>query len=126
MADDSWLLVVGLCCWQPVLRATARAWVVSDAFTSAEVVALSDVARLPLRDQSVDWFREGKVQRMALMRSETRPTDRAGITAPMLQGRLQTLRQAGVPDSAVVLVGEDLATMHAGMIALRGWAQSTG
>jgi len=118
------LLVFGLCCWQPVLRAMGWMWVVTDEFTSAEVVALSDGARLPLRDRSVDWFREGKVQRMVLLRSETRPTDRAGITPPMLQGRLQVLRETGVPDSAVVLVGEELATMHSGMTALLGWAQS--
>lgn len=80
------LLVLGFCCWQPVLRATARAWVVTDEFMSAEVVALSDGARLPLRDRSLDWFREGKVQRMVLLRSETRPTDRAGITPQCFRG----------------------------------------
>ena len=42
----------------------------------------------------------------------------------MLLGRLQALREANVPDSAVVLVGEELATMHSGMTALLGWAQS--
>lgn len=118
------LLVLGWCCSRPVLRGTARAWVVADEFTTAEVVALSDGARLPMRDRSVEWLRAGNVQRMVLLRSETRPTDRAGITPPMLQGRLQSLRETGVPESAVVLVGEELATMHSGMVALLGWAKS--
>jgi len=110
--------------WQPVLRATARAWIVTDEFTSAEAVVLGDGAGRQTLGRSLEWVREGKVQRMVLLRGEMWPTDRAGITTPALPSRLSHIHAAGVPESAVALVGEELATMHSEMVALLGWAQS--
>lgn len=116
--------VLAGCFWRPALRIAARGWVVSDQFSSADAVALSAGARAQSFDRAIDWFREHKVDRLVLLREETQPTDRAGITEPRLQWRLNELGKAGVPESALVVVGEELATMHSEMVALQGWVRS--
>lgn len=116
--------IAGWLLWRPVLRTIARAWVVEQSVEQADAIVLTTSTRDVLFQEAMGWFRSGRAQRILLLDSETRPTDRAGITQPNRINRLQQLQAAGVPESAVVLIGHELATLYEDFVALRGWAQS--
>ena len=90
----------------------------------ADAIVLSTATRQKLVTEALGWFRDGRAPQIVLLNGETQPTERAGITEPtrvVLQRQLQT---AGVPDSAVVVVGHELSSLDEDFTALRGWAQS--
>lgn len=116
--------VVGWLLRQPLLRTLARAWVVEQPVEQADAIVIATSTREVLFQEAIGWFRSGRASRIVLLDSETRPTDRAGITQPGRITRLRDLHAAGVPEGAVILVGHELTTLHEGFTALRGWAQS--
>ncbi len=116
--------IAGWLLWRPVLRAVARAWVVEQPVEQADAIVLATGTRDVLFQEAMGWFRSGRAPRIVLLDSETRPTDRAGITQPHRISRRGQLEAAGVPEGAVVLVGHELTTLHEDFTALRGWAQS--
>ncbi len=116
--------IAGWLLWAPVLRMMARAWVVEQPVEQADAIVLATNTRTVLFNEALGWFRSGRAPRIVLLDSETRPTDRAGITQPGRVTRLRDLHAAGVPENAVILVGHELTTLHEDFVALRGWAQS--
>lgn len=116
--------IAGCLLWQPLLRTAARCWVVEQPVEQADAIVLATGTRDVLFTEALGWFQSGRAPRIVLLDSETRPTDRAGITESAREIRLRQLLAAGVPDNAVVVVGHELTSLHEDLIALRGWAQS--
>lgn len=127
-----WLLAAGLVLAvmlvvlrQPLLRGAAHLWIVeASPFAPVDAVVVNASGRHSILDRSAQWVRDGQATRMILLRGETRATDRAGITPPILETRLRQLTEQGVPESARVLVGEELLTYHAEVSTLAAWARS--
>lgn len=116
--------IAGCLFWQPLLRTVARCWVVEQPVEHADAIVLATGTRDVLFAEALGWFQNGRAPRIVLLDSETRPTDRAGITEPARAVRLRQLREAGVPEKSVFLVGHELTCLHEEFTALRDWAQS--
>ena len=79
---------------RPLLRGVARAWVVEQTAGPADAIVVSTGARPELFQQALAWWREGRAPRLVLTRSESKPTDRAGITVPEAHSRRRVEGQA--------------------------------
>ncbi len=128
-----WSLGVGLAALllagvfhRPLLRGVARLWHVDQTAGSADAIVVSTGASPEQFEQALSWWREGRAPRLVLTRSETKPTDRAGITVSMVEQRRQQLDAAGVPDAARVFIGEELRLLSQELPVVRGWAGSNG
>ena len=107
---------------RPLLRGVARAWVVEHAAGPADAIVVSAGAPPELFQQALAWWREGRAPRLVLTRSETKPTDRAGITLPMVELRRRELETAGVPESAREFIGSEIRLLSQELSAVRAWA----
>lgn len=118
------LMLVGWLGWRPLLRTLALAWIVEQPVEQADAIVLTTATRQKLVTEALGWFRDGRAPLIVLLNGETQPTERAGITEPVRLVRLRQLQDAGVPDSAVIVVGHELTSLEEEFTALRGWAQS--
>lgn len=116
--------VAGALLHRPLLRVFAQAWVIEAQAEQADAIVMSTSVRDHMFEQCLAWYRSGHATRLVLTDSETRPTDRAGITEPARAVRLRQLREAGVPEKSVFLVGHEITCLHEEFTALRDWAQS--
>lgn len=111
---------------RPLLRGVAQAWIVEQPAGPADAIVVSTGASREIFAQAVTWSREGKAPRLVLTRSETKPTDRAGITVSMVEQRRHQLDVAGVPEAAQVFIGEELRLLSQEFPVVRAWAGSNG
>jgi uncharacterized SAM-binding protein YcdF (DUF218 family) len=110
---------------RPLLRGLGRAWVVGpspEVAPRADAIVVSTGARPEVFEQAVALWRAGQAPRLLITRSETKPTDRAGITTPMVEWRRRWLQQAGVPESACEFIGEEIRLLSQELVAVRAWA----
>lgn len=110
---------------RPLLRGFARVWIVGappEAVPRADAVVVSSGAAPEVFQQAIEVWRAGVVPRLIVTRSETRPTDRAGITVSAVEARRQWLERAGVPGSAREFIGEEIRLLSQEMPVIRAWA----
>lgn len=119
------LLLVGAL-HRPLLRGVARLWQVDQTAGSADAIVVSTGASPEQFQQALSWWWEGRAPRLVLTRSETKPTDRAGITVSMLEQRRHQLDMAGVPVAARVFIGEELRLLSQELPVVRAWAGTNG
>lgn len=111
---------------RPLLRGVARLWQVERTAGSADAIVVSTGASPEQFQQALSWWREGRASRLVLTRSETKPTDRAGITVSMVEQRRHQLEGAGVPEAARVFIGEELRLLSQELLVVRAWAGTNG
>lgn len=111
---------------RPLLRGVARLWQVDQTAGPADAIVVSTGASPEQFQQALSWWREGRAPRLVLTRSETKPTDRAGITVSMVEQRRHQLDAAGVPEVARVFIGEELRLLSQEVPVVRAWAGSNG
>lgn len=110
---------------RPLLRGFARAWIVGvppEAAPKADAVVVSAGARPEIFQQAVSLWRAGTADRIIVTRCETKPTERAGITTPLVELRRRWLDEAGVPELAREFIGDEIRLLSQEMVVVRAWA----
>jgi uncharacterized SAM-binding protein YcdF (DUF218 family) len=71
-------------------------------------------------------YRDGYAPRVLVASPERKPTDQMGLTAGDADVTKQILLKQGVPDSAIVIFGEEVSSTYEEALALREWVKETG
>lgn len=118
-----------MCLWflrTPLLAGAAALWVIHDPLEPADAIVMLPQAGLSPVWEAVRLHRAGLASRVVLVRSKLRPTDRAGLTQPYHEGHRRQMLDRGVPESDIVLVGEETASLFEASKAVRMWAVQSG
>lgn len=110
----------------PLLRASARWWIVSDPIepSDAAVVLGGGLDDRPFA--AAEYYRRGLVKKVLVSNVGESPAARLGVIVSHVAANRAVLLRLGVPESAIGLFGSDLANTHQEAVALRQWAAREG
>jgi uncharacterized SAM-binding protein YcdF (DUF218 family) len=110
----------------PLLEKIANAWIVPDplSYSYAIVVVGGGIQTRPF--EAARLYRDGYAPRVLVASPERKPTDQMGLTAGDADVTKQILLKQGVPDSAIVIFGEEVSSTYEEALALREWVKETG
>jgi uncharacterized SAM-binding protein YcdF (DUF218 family) len=107
----------------PLLRLAANAWLVNDAPVKADAIVLLG-GGIDLRPYgAADLYQQGLAQRILIMNSELKATDRDELTIPWCEMAQRVLRRHGVPASAIEVAGTNLTSTYEEACTVRDWCQ---
>ena len=123
------LLCFGAGCWlfrAPLLTAVAKAWIVSDPLEKADAIAVLGGGLETRPFEAARLYHFGFAPKILIMNQKTSPTTALGITLSEAELTRHLLIRQGVPDSNIVVVGNDIANTRDESLAVREWARSNG
>ncbi len=108
----------------PLLRGVAAAWVVNEApAKSAAIVVLGGgVDTRPFAAARL--FKEGYAPKILLPRVKPSPSESAGLTRNDTDIAREVLLREGIPETAIELIGHDVASTFDETEAVRDWIKS--
>ncbi len=107
----------------PLLRFAANVWLVNDAPAKADAIVLLG-GGIDFRPYgAAQLYRQGLAQRILIMNSEIKSTDRDELTIPWQEMAQRVLRRHGVPASAIEVAGTNLTSTFEEACTVRDWCQ---
>jgi uncharacterized SAM-binding protein YcdF (DUF218 family) len=123
------VIVLGALAWffrAPLLSGIANAWIVHDPLSQADAIVVLGGGVQTRPFEAARLFRDGYAPRVLVASPERKPTDEMGLTAGDTETTKQILVKRGVPDSAIVVFGNEVSSTHEEALALRNWLEQTG
>jgi uncharacterized SAM-binding protein YcdF (DUF218 family) len=108
----------------PILRGLADAWIVNDPPSHADAIVVLGGGLETRPFAAARLYREGYAPRILVTRPKASPTDEIGLTPREQDIARQVLVREGVPDSAIVGIGEDVQSTHDESLALGAWLRT--
>jgi uncharacterized SAM-binding protein YcdF (DUF218 family) len=118
--------VLGISAWlgrAPLLRWTAEVWIVSDPLGPADAVAVFGGGLEDRPFAAAAFYREGLVKKVLVSNVHVGPAEKLGVTRSQTAATNEILVKLGVPTSDIEAFGDDLASTHEEVLALRAWAE---
>jgi uncharacterized SAM-binding protein YcdF (DUF218 family) len=109
-----------------ILRGVASWWIVSDPIEASDAVAVFGGGLENRPFAAAQYYREGLVKRVLLSNVRASRAENLGIEISHVEANRRVLLKLGVPDSAIELFGDSLASTHQEAMALRQWAVAAG
>ena len=123
------VIALGALAWffrAPLLSGIANAWIVHDPLSQADAIVVLGGGVQTRPFEAARLFRDGYAPRVLVASPERKPTDEMGLTAGDTEITRQILLKRGVPDSAIVVFGNEVSSTHEEALALRNWLAQTG
>ena len=110
----------------PLLTGLARAWVVNDPVTKADAIVIpgGGVENRPFAAAKL--FREGVAPQVLYMNVKLSPAEEMGITLSEAELTRRILLSNGVPETAMTMLGTNVASTYDESRAVRAWVQKSG
>lgn len=110
----------------PLLRALAWCWIVDEPVGSADAILVlgGGVQNRPFAAARL--HREGRAPRVVLFRVAPSPTTEIGLTPTEQELARRVLVRSGVPQDRLVEIGNDVASSHDEVVAVRDWVRRSG
>ncbi len=119
------LLLVGLAGFifrAPLLRNVAAMWIVTSPPVKADAVVVLGGGIDSRPFAAARYYREGWASNVIIMNVQLGPADELGLRVPESQMIRRVLTNQGVPESALIEVGQGVASSRDEAEALREWA----
>ena len=110
----------------PLLTGIAEAWIVHDPLSQADAIVVLGGGLQTRPFEAARLFRDGYAPKILVASPERKPTDKLGITAEDADVTKQILLEQGVPDSAIVIFGNEVSSTYEEALALREWVNQSG
>jgi uncharacterized SAM-binding protein YcdF (DUF218 family) len=110
----------------PVLRSVARLWIVSDAVTPADAVAVFGGGLDTRPFAAAEYYHKGLAKKILLADSRLSPSEKLEVVSRHAELNRQVLLKLGVPNQNIETVGTAVSNTREEALALREWADRTG
>src|SRR5262249_39154093 len=106
------------------LSGLASAWIVNDSPQKADAIVLLGGGMETRPFAAAKLYRDGFAPRILIARARSSPTDDLGLTTREHNVARQVLLKEGVPDAALIEIGNDVRNTYDEAKAVRDWASS--
>jgi uncharacterized SAM-binding protein YcdF (DUF218 family) len=108
----------------PLLLGAAKVWIVNDPLQKADAIAVLGGGLETRPFEAARLYQRGLAPVVLIMNQKPSPTATLGITPTEADLTRQVLIKQGVPESSVVLVGENITNTHDESNAVREWVSA--
>jgi uncharacterized SAM-binding protein YcdF (DUF218 family) len=105
----------------PLLVGLAKAWIVDDPVTRADVIVVLDGGPETRPFAAARLYREGRAPKVLVMRHRTGPTAQLGVTAAEAELARKVLVKEGVAEADINLTDDEVASTYEESVAVRNW-----
>ena len=123
-----WLATIGcsllLLCFifrSPLLTGVAEAWVVNDPTTKADAIVILGGGLENRPFAAAKLYRDGVAPRVLYMNVKLSPAEEIGVTSSEGDVTRRILLNQGVPDTAMTMIGNGVASTYDESLAVRVW-----
>jgi uncharacterized SAM-binding protein YcdF (DUF218 family) len=120
------LLLVGYVFRAPLLTGLADAWVINDPVTKADAIVIPGGGLENRPFAAAKLFRDGVAPQILYMNVRLSPAEEMGITPPERELTRRILLSNGVPETAMTMIGTNVASTYDESRAVRAWVEMTG
>jgi len=122
------LLLSGIAAWEhdPLLRAAADLWIVSDPVSPADAVAIFGGGINDRPFAAAAYYHAGLAPKILLSVNRVDAAAQLGAVPSDTEANHQVLRKLGIPESAIETFGAGSANTHDEALALAKWALQAG
>ena len=110
----------------PILQSAARLWIVSDAVTPADAVAVFGGGLDTRPFAAAEYYHKGLAKKILLADSRLSPSEKLEVVSRHAELNRQVLLKLGVPNQNIETVGTAVSNTREEALALREWADRTG
>jgi uncharacterized SAM-binding protein YcdF (DUF218 family) len=110
----------------PLLSGLADAWVVNDPVARADAIVIPGGGLENRPFAAAKLFRDGVAPVVLYMNVRLSPAEEMGITPPERELTRRILLSNGVPETAMTMIGTNIASTYDESRAVRGWVEQTG
>ena len=107
----------------PLLVGLAKAWIVDDPPTHADIIVVLGGGMETRPFEAARLYREGYAPKILLVKPGFGPTAKLGLTASEAEIARKILLNQGVPEADIAFTDDDLTNTYQESIAIRDWAQ---
>lgn len=118
--------VVGYIFRAPLLIGAARAWVINDPVTKADAIVILGGGPETRPFAAAKLYHQGVAPKVLYMNVKLGPAEELGVVATEPELTRRILLSNGVPESAQVVLGTNVANTFDESRAVRDWARQTG
>jgi uncharacterized SAM-binding protein YcdF (DUF218 family) len=123
------VVLLGVAAWfarEPLLRAAADMWIMSDPPVPADAVAIFGGGLEDRPFAAAAYYRQGLVKKVLLSNVGLSRATRLGALESHVQANREVLLRLGVPEGAIEVFGANLSNTREEAVALREWAEHAG
>ena len=120
------LLLAGYVFRAPLLKGLAGAWVVNDPVTKADAIVILGGGLENRPFAAAKLFHDGVAPRILYMDVRFSPAEEMGITLPEKEQTHRILLSNNVPESAMTVIGSNVANTYDESRAVRAWIEKSG
>jgi uncharacterized SAM-binding protein YcdF (DUF218 family) len=120
------LLLVGCVFRAPLLTGLARAWVVNDPAINADAIVIPGGGLENRPFAAARLFHDGVAPQILYMNVRLSPAEEMGITPPERELTRRILLSNGVPETAMTMIGSNVASTYDESRAVRAWVEKSG
>lgn len=129
----AWLLAFGCglllmaCVFRaPLLTGLAEVWVVNDPVTKADAIVILGGGLENRPFAAAKLFHDGVAPQILYMNVRLSPAEELGITSPEKEQTHRILLSNNVPETAMTVIGTNVASTYDESRAVRAWIEKTG
>jgi uncharacterized SAM-binding protein YcdF (DUF218 family) len=107
---------------EPILRHIAGWWAVSDALAHADAIVVlgGDIDVRPFAAAAL--YKQGYAAKVLVSNIQLGKAERLGLVPSNTEQNRDVLRKLGVPETAIVIIGENNSSTQQEAVAVRQWA----
>jgi len=120
------LLLDGYLLRAPLLTGLADAWVVNDPVTKADAIVIPGGGLENRPFAAARLFHDGVAPQILYMNVRLSPAEEMGITSREAELTRRILLSNGVPETAMTMIGTNVASTYDESRAVRAWVEKTG
>jgi uncharacterized SAM-binding protein YcdF (DUF218 family) len=110
----------------PVLRGIANRWIVSEPLAKADAIVVLGGGTQYRPFEAARLYHAGFAPKIIVMKVQAEPTDELGVTLGATEAMKRVLINKGVPEDAIVLVGDAVSATRDEAVAVSAWAEISG
>src|SRR6266568_6580792 len=118
------LLAAAVAFRAPLLRGLADAWITSEQMVKADAIVILGGGLETRPFEAAKLYHEGLAPKILLLNARRNNTDDLGITTPATELTRQVLLKKGVPEEAVIVIGDGVTSTHDECVAVRTWVET--
>lgn len=109
-----------------LMTGLAETWVVRNQLARADAIVVLGGGMDTRTFQAAGLYHDGYARHVLVTNVELTPADLAGVTVPETRLEREVLVKKGVPDEAIVTVGNAVSSTYEEALAVKEWSQQNG
>ena len=109
----------------PLLAGLATLWIVDEPLTKADAIVVLGGGLQTRPFVAAKLYQDGLAPKVVVMNIEARNTEEISVTQPETSILKQVLIKRGVPEQALVFIGNGVSSTYEESLALRDWVRSS-